>query len=334
MKTSNLFWVVTLALAVPVPALAAGNPIDTSMGDLRWGMSTSEVTGFLSRKLKADYAERIKKASSEFSKDQLKRELDGTLSDLKRSLVTFSGKSTSWDVSFIEGEFTHGNEESMLVYKDAQAHNFYFFFDDKLWKWYKAFDSSSFGGSNFKKFNKTIDGKFGKGRVKQGVLNDTTGKSYQWVEYVTRNTRLRAVDNTKFYDKYALIFEDMETARNLDDLRANTISKKSKSNSAVASLSRDYQDDDSDDNVADKLTGKDRRNAGETPHTDELKKKKSIFADEEQGETEAEYKARMKQEKAAHAARQRSLHERRSGQEEGKVLKDIGVEDDDPLNGL
>jgi hypothetical protein len=334
MKTLALLSLVVLALVVPVPAMAAGNPIDTSLGDLRWGMSAGEVSSFLARKLKADYAEKIKKASSEFSKDQLKRELDSTVSDLKRSLITFSGKSTSWDVSFIEGEFTHGNEESMLVYKDGQSHNFYFFFDDKLWKWYKSFDSRAFGGTNFKKFNKAIDGRFGKGRIKEGVLNDATGKNYQWVEYVTRATRLRAVDNTKFYDKYALIFEDMETARNLKSLRANTISKKSKNNSAVASLSRDYQDDDSDDNVADSITGKDRTKAGETPHTDALKKKKSLFADEEQAESEADYRARQKQEKAQALARQRQAHERRAGSEEAKVLKDIGGEDDDPLQGM
>lgn len=320
MKKLSLFWLVALALALPLPALAAGNPIDTSLGDLRWGMSTSEVTSFLVRKLNDDYAERMKKASG-FQKEQLKRELDGTIADLKKSLVSFSGRPTQWDSSVVEGEFTHGNQESMLVYRDGQSQNFYFFFDDKLWKWYKAFDSRAFGGRNFKKFNKAIGGKFGKGgRVKEGVLNES-GKSMQWVEFITRNTRLRAVDNTRDHDKYALIFEDMQTVRSLKSLRANTVQKKRSNDSALASAKRD---DDSDRGST----------MSTAPGVSGIKQRKSIFADESQGETEAEYRARMKREKAEAMARQRAMHNRRADREQGKVLKDIGVEDDDPLNGL
>ena len=69
-------------------------------------------------------------------------------SPTKRRLV-FRGTSTGWDVSFLRGEFTHGNDESMLVMRDENSQNFYFFFGGKLWKWYKAFDAEVFAAGDF-----------------------------------------------------------------------------------------------------------------------------------------------------------------------------------------
>ena len=52
------------------------------------------------------------------------------LGKLKSSAVDFNGKKTGWDVSFLKGEFTHHNGESMLSVSENSSENYYFFIQD------------------------------------------------------------------------------------------------------------------------------------------------------------------------------------------------------------
>ena len=64
-------------------------------------------------------------------------------------------------MSFLKGEFTHGNDEAMIVVRDGNSQNFYFFIGGKLWKWYKAFDASVFPAGNFGTFAQGVQRRFG-----------------------------------------------------------------------------------------------------------------------------------------------------------------------------
>ena len=129
--------------------------------------------------------------------------------------MRFNGRTTGWDVSFIRDEFTHGNQEAMLASVDENSQNFYFFIGDRLWKWYKAFNADVFQGKTFAQFAQAVQGRFGSARERSGELVQGGGERH-WLEWQDPNTRLRAVDNTRFYGFYCLVFEDKGTLSQLD----------------------------------------------------------------------------------------------------------------------
>lgn len=331
-STLSAVLVLAICLAVPGQAAAGGSKVADAMGDLRWGMNEGEVIRHVQRKLKEKYEPLIRKESNLKREEQLREELREKTFAVRKSLVEFQGQKTNWDVSNLAGEFTHGNSESMLFTKDRDSATYYFFIDGHLWKWIKTYDAAVFGGPNFGKFQKVISKKFGKGHVKSGQRNDER-KQQRWVEFVDRTSRMRAVDDTEFYGNYALVFEEMDTVRQLASLRTNTVKQggSKKDSKALAEITDKSQGAGSHASVVDKITGKDRRNAGKL-----TRKKRSLFADEEKQESQAEYEARRKREEAAAKARQRKAYERKQRKKIGKALEGIPAadEDDDPLSGL
>jgi hypothetical protein len=198
-----------------------------------------------------------------------------------------------------------------VAYDDGSSRNYYFFFEGRLWKWYKAYPNRAFGGRNFKKFSRNIKKRFGKGRVKDGELNAGSGKSHKWLEYRDRSTRLRAVDDTGNSGDYALIFEEVSTMQSLSSMRGN--SRRSKSKSRLASVSSPS------------------RRA-----TKKAKSSRSIFGgDDGRRETTAEYNARKKKVVADARAKQKRIHARSRDKKQGKVLDSMaGLDDSDPISGM
>ena len=172
-----------LLFALPQVAHAAASPLAKALGNLRWGMSELEV------------------------KNALKGKTDSAA--LAKSHVDFDGKRTRYDGSLIGEEYTHGNDESMLAYKDKDAENYLFFIGGELWKWVKVYPTSTFRG----RFAETVKKKFGKGYEKNGEVNPGSGALYDYIEYNDRNTRLRAVDKSAEGQRYVLMFESAATAR-------------------------------------------------------------------------------------------------------------------------
>jgi hypothetical protein len=315
MTTRSWTWVLAACLVwtgLSGRAAAGGSPIAVSMGDLRWGMSESEVVTFARRKIGESYAEQMKKADAG-KQAKLKDEMKRAQSEVEKSRVAFEGSRSRWDSSPIAGEFNYGDDESMLMAKDQGSTNYYFFRDGRLWKWYKAFDQGSVSGG-WKKFSSSAEDKFGKGRAKKGELNSASGET-QWLEYMDRNSRLRAADNTK-RGVYALIFEDMSVVRELAASRPQKPSRLAGS--------------DEDEAPQQKSTAK--------PADSEIARaqtKRSVFASEKGQETEADYQSRQQREKAEARERQERAHQRKQDAKQGEVLKQLdGLNDKDPLGGL
>jgi hypothetical protein len=304
-----LIAIVSVALTAPA---VASNPIAGAMGNLRWGMSTREVKTALKAKIKDK----------------------SRLQDLDASYVEFDGKSTPWDRSSVAEEYTHGNEEAMLSYKDGDgSENYYFFIGGQLWKWVKLYPASTFGNHDFAA---TIRGRFGSGHDKQGEVNPGCGRSYQFVEFLDRNTRLRAVDKTKEQRQYALMFEAMDTVRSLASLRSSTIRRatfKSSSSSAMASASAPTRAEAPASSTP--HVSKDSTSSGSVASKGGAKGKKSIFSEEQSGsDTEADFNARKQRAQADAQNKQRHTYERHEEAKKGKILDDLaGMDDDDPISG-
>lgn len=318
MTTRSWIWVLAVSLVwtgVTGRAAAGGSGIANAMGDLRWGMTESEVVSYVKRKIGDQYDAKISKAPAA-QQGKLRDEMKRAQAEVAKSRVEFEGKSSRWDSSVVAGEFNYGDDESMLTAKSEGGQSFYFFRDGRLWKWYKALDQSQFGGSSgFKKFTSSIEGTFGKGRAKKGELNPNQGET-QWVEYMDRNSRLRAADNTK-RGAFALIFEDMSVVRELASLRPTKPSR----------LAGADDDDEAQQKSEPVKTGDSAIARAQT--------KRSVFANEQQQESEADYQARKQKEATDNRARQERAHQRKQDAKQGEVLKQLdGIDDKDPLGGL
>lgn len=286
----SMVWMTLLGLAfgaVAGRASAQASPIATSMGDLRWGLSESEVIS---------YAQRTK-------------------ADVDKKVVNFESKGSKWDNSPVSGEFTYGNNESMVASRGKDADVYYFFSDGKLWKIVKILKNAK---GDFKKFSAQVESKFGKGRAKKGEVTPGQGNT-QWLEFLDRNSRMRAVDNSGKRGGFAIIYEEMATVRALASTRPKTPSR-------LGGLS-----DDDDNAPKNELKSNSAPSGGDGQIAKASPKQRSVFGNEQHQETDAEYQAK----KQKSLASQKAIHDRKEDAKRGEVLKQLdSVNDSDPLGGL
>ena len=305
-----------LTAGVANRASAELSKIATSMGDLRWGLSENEVISYARRRLEDVYDAQIQKTKDSGKKAQLRADLKRAQAEVAKSKVDFGGSSSRWDRSPIAGEFDYDNNESMLSAKEPDAENYYFFVSGRLWKWVRVMDKSAAGG-DFKKFSSAIEGKFGKGRAKKGEIAKGQGET-QYLEYLDRNSRLRAADNAK-HGAFSLIYEEMATVRELASLRGPATKP-----GRLAGA-----DDETDAREAAAKAAKEQEQVAKA------NTKRSVFGNDRQQETEAEFQARRQKEASDARNRQTRMHERKEDAKKGEVLKQLdGINDSDPLGGL
>ena len=234
--------------------------ISKSMGAVKWGMNKKQVMKYFITRVKDEYRPLVAKTHDAVEEDRLRQEASEKIKAIRDGYVEFNGRSTGWDVSFLKGEFTHNNGESMLVVRDDNSQNFYFFIDGKLWKWYKAFDANVFPSGNFKRFAGAVTRKFGDAKPAEGEPAPGVGKR-RWLEWQDKQTRLRAVDQSSFYGFYCLVFEEKNTVKRLASLRTNVRDSGPKTHALVDSVtSGDSVESDESPNIVDRITGKLRVN--------------------------------------------------------------------------
>jgi hypothetical protein len=260
------------AAAVEPKEAPQSEEIGKAMGDLKWGTSRDELLQTAMNAVKEKYKPLIAKSTGAIEEDKLRAKQRDELARIRSSLVEFNGTKTGWDVSFLKGEFTHGNQESMFVVNDDTSQNYYFFIQGKLWKWYKAFNTAVFQGKNFDQFADAIQGRYGKAQQREGELVPGQGKQ-RWLEWQDEKTRARAIDNGQFYGFYCLVFDDESTLARLDELRPNKGANKANTNAMVEAVTSGDDEGDSNKDVVDRITGN-MRVRQQAPEPDKNEKKK------------------------------------------------------------
>jgi hypothetical protein len=233
--------------------------IANSLGELRWGMSRDDVYNQFVKQIRERYRPLHNKARDAMAEDQLRHQEREEIQRIRRSYVRFRGQTTGWDVSFLRDEFTHANGEAMLVVRDGNSQNFYFFIRNRLWKWYKAFDAEVFAGQSFDGFATALQTRYGRALTRNGRLTER-GEEKQWLEWQDQSTRLRAIDENRFYGFYCLVFEDKNTLGQLEQLRTNTAAQQQQGHALVDAVTGDdTAASDANQDVVDRLTGMIRR---------------------------------------------------------------------------
>jgi hypothetical protein len=249
-----------------VAPVAKAADVKEFKGDYKWGMSPQQVIEKLDAKIDESFKDKIAKYRTDPSMyDKLRVEIKAEKDKVAKSLVKFDGQKTGWDVSIIDAEFLQNNGESMLYYKEPRSTRYFFFQGDGLYKMYVAFDREVVKGKSFQEFADLMQQKYGKAQVvyREVALHGVKDKvldSYQWRS--PDGDGLRLVDRSKFYDVYCLVIYDQSVAERQAELRKSQDANKT-SGSFVDSIITKDSDRDENDNVVDRITGKDVLKPGE-----------------------------------------------------------------------
>ncbi len=201
---------VAVAEVPPSPRIAQ------ELGQLRWGLTHEQVIDYFRQTIRAEYLPRMKNLG-QIEQFHLVEQRDAEIQRLVDTYVVFDGtpEHRRWDTSFIGDEYTHNNNESMLVKEDDRGNReFFFFINDRLWKRVQARNTNG-AEINLASFGTSLERLFGPGRR---VMD---GPRLVTIEWHDDHTRLHIVDATRFYNAFCLVYEDVATVAQLGNLRRN-----------------------------------------------------------------------------------------------------------------
>jgi hypothetical protein len=223
-----------------------------------WGMSKDEVLKVLGGKVKAEYKEKMIKAKDPIKEDKLHQELQKKIKALKKSYVEFEGQITGYDSSLVKIEYTHKNNEAMLVFPkdmktDRKWDDYFFFINNRLWKIFRAYDADMFPGLTWGDVQSAMGTKFGPKPLKVKKFDpDTKYVQTIGLSWQDKETLMTLLNYTTFYGIFCLRFEDKETGAEIDTLRVNKPPAE-KQESIVDAITEGTSKDEAHD-IVDQLT--------------------------------------------------------------------------------
>lgn len=235
----------------------SSSALQQSMGEIQWGWTPKQVYRQLKKNIEASYREPISKTTDAIEEDRLRHKMAEEIREIRDSYFEFDGTASAYDSSYLKGEFTHKNGESLLRVRTKKTQDYFFFINERLWKRYRAFDASVFEGASFEEFGNALQQRYGKAKKRRGVLVPG-GEPAQWYEWREPRVWARAVDNNEFYGFYCLILEDPKTVARLDTLRKNKPKQAKDDDTLVDKVAHD-NDADPNADIADRITGQIRR---------------------------------------------------------------------------
>jgi len=202
------------------PAEQKGHSIPELAGKFKWGMSPEDVMGLIQGDIELKYKPKIQAEPDASKQDLIRREMREEIEKMRSSYVKFSGQKIGWDVSLIDREYGHRNSESMLVMWEPNQRRFLFFWHDKLYKQYIAYNAERFAGKTFDEFAEGLQIRYGKAEISfaKKQTDDELALDYlQWPP--SGDMVLRAYDQSHFYGNFCLallqkgVFEQVEKER-------------------------------------------------------------------------------------------------------------------------
>ena len=159
------------------------------------------------------------------------------------------------------------NGESMLNYKEPKSTRYFFFSGESLYKMFVAFDKEVVQGKSFPEFGEMMQQKYGKAQAVYRDVDHASGAkskvldAFQWRS--AEGDGLRLVDRSKFYDVYCLVIYDHSVDDRQAEVRRSNAAKVPKGSFVDSVISDKASDRDENDNVVDRITGKEVLKPGE-----------------------------------------------------------------------
>jgi hypothetical protein len=267
--------ILILSLAISVPAFAKGKkaaasaessgkkaaPNPKALADLagkfKWGMTPDDIQKVIGETIKARFQEQITKETDIYSQDKLRADRDEEIKKVKDSYIKFDGQKSGWDVSLVDKEFAHHNNESMMVFWEKDQRRFLFFYNDHLYKQFIAFNSEhpAFQNKTFDDFAKLIEKRFGPAEMKFANLRTKDEQTLDHLEWApSGDDELWAIDQSQFYGNFCLVLKQRSVAAQISSKHG--VAKSGNSSAIIDSVTtRDKVEGDPNSDIVDQITG-------------------------------------------------------------------------------
>jgi hypothetical protein len=255
------------ASAAEVNKLKAVRLGDPKAGTFKWGMKPEDVEQLVEVQIEKKYQSRVDQARQDPGKQtRIREEMMREVAAVKKSFTKFEGNKSGWDVSIIGPEFEQNTGEAVVVTKEDMWTRYFFFFEDGLYKMFLAFNKDALEGKTFQDFGKSMEEKYGRAKevyrddkVKGGIRH--TLDHFEWSAGVDR---LRLVDRSEFYGVFCLVLFDGEVQHRLTERRKVVNPEGQHGDSLVEAVTAKSDNGrDENDNVIDRLTGREVKKPGE-----------------------------------------------------------------------
>jgi hypothetical protein len=270
--------ILILSFAIATPALAKGKkaakpaaesagkktaPNPKALADLagkfKWGMTPDDITKIVGEQITAKYQELITKESDIYTQDQLRKQKDEEIQKVKDSYIKFDGQKSGWDVSIVDKEFAHHNDESMLVMWEKDQRRFLFFYNGHLYKQFIAFNAEhpSFQNKTFDDFAKLIEKRFGPAEMKFANLRTKDEQTLDHLEWApSGDDELWAIDQSQFYGNFCLVLKQRSVAQQLQKAHQDKLAQGKGGNALIDSVTTpDKVQGDPNSDIVDQITG-------------------------------------------------------------------------------
>ena len=195
-------------------------------GKFKWGMSPEDAQKLIADGIHAKYADMIKKEPDIYKQDQLRKDEGEEVQKVKDSYVKFDGitpGAREWGTSIVQSEFAPRNDESMMTLWEKDQRRFLFFWHDKLYKQYIAFNAEHpvFAGKSFDDFAKLIQNRYGPAEMKFTQMKTKQDMKLDHLEWPAAGEyQLYAIDQSEFYGNFCLVLFNPATARDVEKARS------------------------------------------------------------------------------------------------------------------
>ena len=232
-------------------------------GKFKWGMSPDDVIKIIGEQVHAKYVELIKKEMDVYKQDQLRQAEKDELQKVKDSFIKFDAgnpANKTWGTSLVSQEFAPKNDEAMLTLWEPNQRRFLFFYHDKLYKQFIAFNAEHpvFQGKSFDDFAKIIQNRYGPAEMKFTTMRTKEEMKLDHLEWPSAGEfQLFAVDQSEFYGNFCLVLFSPSTAKTVESTRTEHNTLPSKRNAVIDAVTTpDKTADDRNENIVDQITGK------------------------------------------------------------------------------
>jgi len=248
------------AAAAPKGTAQSARAMGELAGKFKWGMTHDEVIKVIGDSIHEKYVDQIKKEVDVYRQDLLRKQEKEDVDKVRQSLVKFDGQKSGWDTSLVDKEFAQRNDESMLVLWEKDQRRFLFFWNDKLYKQYIAFNAEHpvFAGKTFDDFAKLIQNRYGQAEMKMATMrtkDDVTLDHLEWPP--SGDFTLWAIDQSSFYGNFCLKLMQTSVLASLERGRLEHSPKTSNRNAIIDAVTAPEQvKGDANDDIVDRITGK------------------------------------------------------------------------------
>ena len=249
--------------AAPKAAPANSRAIGELAGKFKWGTSPEEVIKVISDGIHAKYVELAKKEPDVYKQDQLRKDEADEIQKVKDSYIKFDGVAAGnkeWSTSLIQAEFAPRNDESMVTMWERDQRRFLFFWHDRLYKQYIAFNNEHpvFAGKTFDDFAKIIQNRYGQAEMKfaqKRTSDDMTLHHLEWP--ASGEFQLYAIDQSDFYGNFCLVLFNPGVAKQVESARTEHNTKPHAGSALIDAVTQPEKNGgDTNENIVDQITGK------------------------------------------------------------------------------